>query len=301
MPWKKRCRAEGQKRKSLSRTKVPGHAHFQNFPAIDPEFSLIGPGDPPPFMTYNDHGKAPVLLVADHASPFFPAAMNQLGLADWVIEHHVASDIGSDELTRFLADELDAQAVLAGFSRLIVDPNRKLDDPTAFVEISDGTAIPGNIDLDDRQKALRVQSFFKPYHDAISARINRFMDAGVVPAMISVHTCTPVFDRVVRPWHIGIMWDKDPRIPVPLIERFKGMDGICIGDNEPYSGRHPHDFTIDYHAEPTGLPHVGFEVRQDLVQDSEGARKWAAILADALSEILADSKLYRRLSDNTVS
>jgi len=279
----------------LSKSKLPGYAHFQNYPEIDGRYPLIGPGDPPPFITYNDHGKSPVLLVADHASPFFPAAMNQLGLADWVLDSHVAWDIGSDKLAQCLADELDAQAVLAGFSRLIVDPNRKLEDSSAFVEISDGVAIPGNIDLDEEQKTLRIQSFFKPYHDQITARLKRFSESGIVPAMISVHTCTPVFDRVVRPWHIGIMWDKDPRIPLPLIQRLERMDGISIGDNEPYSGRHPHDFTIDYHAEPAGLPHVGIEVRQDLVDSEEGAREWAGILAGALGEILSDPGLYKPL------
>ena len=259
---------------------------------------MIGPGDPPPFMTYNDHAQAPVLLVADHASPFFPAAMNQLGLADWVLERHVAWDIGSDQLTRFLADELDAQAVLAGFSRLIVDPNRKLDDPSAFVEISDGIAIPGNLELSEEQKSLRVQSFFQPYHDAIQARLDSIQARAGTPALISVHTCTPVFDRVVRPWHIGIMWDRDARIPLPLMENLRRMDGICIGDNEPYSGRHPHDFTVDFHAEQAGLPHVGIEVRQDLVSDDEGARKWAGILAAALRPVLADKALFQLLQED---
>jgi predicted N-formylglutamate amidohydrolase len=114
--------------------------------------------------------------------------------------------------------------------------------------------------------------------------------------MIAVHTWSPVFDRVVRPWHVGIMWDKDPRIPVPVIRMLEQMDGVCVGDNEPYSGRHPHDFTIDYHAEPAGLPHVGIEVRQDLVTEEDGARKWAGILATALRDVLADENLYRRLA-----
>jgi predicted N-formylglutamate amidohydrolase len=276
----------------VSRARFPGHPHYQNFPETGANYPLIGPGDPPPFMTYNDHGATNLLLVADHASPFFPAAMNQLGLADWVLERHVAWDIGSDQLTRYLADELDAQAVLAGFSRLIVDPNRKLDDPTAFVQVSDGIAIPGNLDLDEEHKALRVQCFFKPYHDAITTKLERFEAAGVVPAFISVHTCTPVFDRVVRPWHIGVMWDRDPRIAAPLMENLRRMDGICIGDNEPYSGRHPHDFTIDYHAEPAGLPHVGIEVRQDLVNTDEGAKRWARTLARALRPVLDDQSLF---------
>jgi len=281
----------------VNRAKLPGHSHYQNFPDTGGSYPLIGPGDPPPYMTYNDHAGARVLLAADHASPFFPAAMNQLGLADWVLERHVAWDIGSDRLTRYLADELDAQAVLAGFSRLLVDPNRRLDDPTAFIEVSDGIAIPGNLDLDEHQKALRVQSFYQPYHDAITARLDGFRSRGIVPAFISVHTCTPVFDRVVRPWHIGVMWDRDPRIAVPLMENLRHADGVCIGDNEPYSGRHPHDFTVDFHAEAAGLPHVGIEVRQDLVSDDAGARKWAGILAGALGPVLADPSLYCALQD----
>ena len=281
----------------MSRTRLPGHSHLQTFPDIDPADSLIGPGDPPPYMTYNDHGTAPVLLVADHASPFFPAGLNQLGLADWVLEEHVAWDIGVDELVRFLADELDAPVVMAGFSRLIVDPNRRPDDPGAIPEISDGIAIPGNIDLSKEEKAQRIQSFFKPYHDAITARLERFQQDGIVPAMIAVHTCSPVFDRVVRPWHIGVMWDKDPRIPLPVIEHFEKDPQICIGDNEPYSGRHPNDFTIDFHAEAAGLPHIGFEVRQDLVCDRDGAREWAAALAEALRPVLADKNLYSLLPE----
>jgi len=279
----------------LSKTKEPGYKHFHNYPATNGEYPLIGPGDPPPFVTYNDNGKAPVLLVADHASPFFPAALNQLGLADWVLERHVAWDIGSDMLTRFLADKLDSPAVLAGFSRLIVDPNRKLDAPTAFTELTDGISIPGNIGLDETQKSLRVQSFFKPYHDAIADKLKEFKNQGIVPAMISIHTCTPVFEQVVRPWHIGILWDKDPRISQAFIDHFNQVEGICIGDNEPYSGRHANDFTIDHHAEAAGLPHMGIEVRQDLVNDMDGASKWAGILASGLENILADDKLYSQL------
>ena len=168
---------------------------------------------------------------------------------------------------------------------------------TADVAISDGIAIPGNQGLTERQKSLRVQSFYRPYHDAIAARLDAFGAAGIVPALLSVHTCTPVFAEVVRPWHIGVMYDRDPRIAVPMMEGLRRIEGVCIGDNEPYSGRHPHDYTIDFHAEQRGLPHVGFEVRQDLVGTSEGALHWAAILADALSPVLRDPALYRRLED----
>ena len=252
-----------------------------------------------PFTTYNDDAPAPVLVVADHASRHIPEDMHQLGLADWVLERHVAWDIGSDELAWFLAEELNAPLILAGFSRLIIDPNRNPDSRSSVVDISDGIAIPGNMDLNEQQKDHRIKSFFQPYHDRIAKQLAAFAARGIVPAMLAVHTCSPVFDRVVRPWHIGIMWDKDPRIPVPLMQNLASMEGICIGDNEPYSGRHPHDFTIDHHAEAAGLPHAGIEVRQDLVADQEGARKWAGILAKALKGILANSDLYCLLQDSS--
>ena len=188
----------------MSRAKFPGHPHFQNFPETGGRYPLIGPGDPPPYMTYNDHGPASLLLVADHASPFFPAAMNQLGLADWVLDRHVAWDIGSDQLTRFLADELNAQAVLAGFSRLIVDPNRKLDDPTAFVEVSDGIGIPGNMDLDEEQKSLRVQSFFQPYHDAIDHQFNLVLLSSHIKTASGLDVFEPHFRRKLGAFtHLG--------------------------------------------------------------------------------------------------
>ncbi|NIP19181.1 MAG: hypothetical protein GWM87_14220 [Xanthomonadales bacterium] len=258
----------------------------------DNGWPLIGPGDPRPYTLINEEGRAPLLLVCDHASRAFPEAMQQLGVANWVLEKHVACDIGAAEVTRHLARMLDAPAVLAGYSRLIVDLNRKLHDASAFVKVSDGIAIPGNLDIGREEIDQRVRSFFNPYHDAISRKLDEFRARGVVPAFVSVHTCTPVFNRVVRQMHIGIMWDSDPRIPVPLIEKLDRMDGVEVGDNEPYSGRHPHDFTVDYHAEKPGLPSVGIEVRQDLVNTDEGARKWAGVLAEALGEVLADESIY---------
>lgn len=279
----------------MNQTPATGLAQAINCPPNDGHYPLIEPGDAPPYMVYNEGGAANVLLVADHASPFFPAAMNQLGLADWVLERHVAWDIGSDILARHLADLIDAPLVLAGFSRLIIDPNRQLDDPTAFLDISDGISIPGNQSLSEHDKKLRIKSFFEPYHNAITTRLDAFQERGIVPALISVHTCTPVFAQVVRPWHIGIMWDKDPRIAEPMMEQLATMEGICFGDNEPYSGRHSHDFTIDFHAEPGGLPHVGIEVRQDLVKEPAGARKWAGILASSLENVLLDQELFKKL------
>lgn len=258
-------------------------------------YPLIGPEDPPPFSIHNAEGDADVLVVCDHASRAIPAEMQQLGLDDWVLDQHVAWDIGSADVGKHLATALGAPAILCGYSRLLVDPNRQLYDSTAFVEVSDGIAIPGNLDLCDEDRDKRAKSFFEPYHEAIATKLTELSDRGVSPALISVHSCTPVFNEVIRPWHVGVLWDKDPRIAKPLLAGLAAADGVCVGDNEPYSGAHPHDFTIDHHAESRGLPHVGMEVRQDLIDTPSGARKWAEVIAQALIPILEDRDLYRPL------
>jgi predicted N-formylglutamate amidohydrolase len=233
-----------------------------------------------------------VLLVCDHAGRAIPRLLSQLGLADWVLDRHVAWDIGAAQVAAALADRLDAPLVLAGYSRLVIDPNRHLDDPTACPATSDGIAIPGNQGLGSVDRARRAVSCRDPYHAEIAARLGAFAARGVTPAVVAVHTCTPVFNDVVRQWHVGVMWDEDPRIAVPLISAL-GRDGICVGDNEPYSGRDPDDYTLDTHAEAGGLPYVGIEVRQDLVDTDAGAARWAGVLADALTPILDDDALYR--------
>lgn len=254
--------------------------------------SLLSPGDPPPFTVHNPGGRARVLLVCDHAGRAIPRLLSQLGLADWVLDRHVAWDIGAARVAVALADHLDAPLVLASYSRLVIDPNRDLDDPTAFPAVSDGIAIPGNQGLGEVDRARRAVSCSAPYHQEITARLDAFARRGVTPAMVAVHTCTPVFNRVVRPWQVGVMWDEDPRIAVALIAALRRGE-VAVGDNEPYSGRDPDDYTLDHHAERRGLPYVGIEVRQDLVDTDAGAARWAAVLAGALAPILADDGLYR--------
>lgn len=258
---------------------------------------LLGPDEPPPFNVVNPGGIAPFLLVCDHASRLIPASLNKLGVADWVLERHVACDIGAKALTLALSKRFDATAVLAGYSRLVVDLNRQLHDPSAFIKVSDGIAIPGNIELGEAERQARIDTFFDPYHEAISQALADLAARGHSPALISIHTCTPVFNRVVRRWHIGVMWDADARIARPLLANLNQVSDLCVGDNEPYSGAHPNDFTIDHHAEQHGLPCVGVEVRQDLVDSTAGAERWAGILGDALEPVLADSALYTRRAD----
>jgi predicted N-formylglutamate amidohydrolase len=174
---------------------------------------LLGPDDPPPFEPVNPDGAAALLLVCDHASHAVPAALQGLGLDESMLKRHIGWDIGAADVTRRLAALLDAPALLAGYSRLVIDCNRPIGAPSSIATVSDGVTIPGNAALDGPDAAARSDACFAPYHDAVE----EMLDKRDQPAFISMHSFTPLFDGFERPWHIGILWDQDDRLSKPLM------------------------------------------------------------------------------------
>jgi predicted N-formylglutamate amidohydrolase len=229
---------------------------------------LLGPDDPPAVEVVNPDGAAPLVFVSDHASQAIPKALGSLGLDAAALDRHIAWDIGIAALTRRLAARLDAPAVLAGYSRLVIDCNRHPDDPTSIVTASDGVVVPGNIDLPLAARAARQAACFAPFHRAIATILERKRGAGVVPALISTHSFTPVMAGFRRPWHVGLLWNRDRRVFDRLSAMLGADPAICVGDNEPYSGRAAQGYTIAQHGEAAGLAHVMIELRQDLIGDA---------------------------------
>jgi predicted N-formylglutamate amidohydrolase len=274
------------------RPDFPGMSSPVNCP-LPASTPLIGRDDPAPFVILHEHGTAPALVICDHASRAFPRGMNRLGLPELAGWQHIAWDIGAGELARGLSHALDAPAVLAGYSRLVVDCNRHPDDPEAFRRSSDGWEIPGNAALGELDRRLRLGCFFDPYHEAIAAMLADFRRRAVVPLVISVHTFTPAMAGTARPWHVGVLWDQDEASARRLMEGRRAVEGLVVGDNEPYSGKHPSDYTIDHHAEPAGLPHVCLEVRQDTLESPAGIERWVRLLARLLRDLVSDPSLRR--------
>ena len=254
---------------------------------------LIGPDDPPPFVVLHEHGDAPALVVCDHASRAVPGRLNRLGLPELPSWQHIAWDIGAGELARGISNALDAPAILAGYSRLVVDCNRHPDDPEAFRQESDGWVIPGNQSLSDSDRRARFAYVFDPYHEAIAAMLGGFRARGIAPLLVSVHTFTPVMAGQQRPWHVGVLWDKDEPNARRMMTGLRAIEGLVVGDNEPYSGKHPSDYTVEQHAELAGLPHVCIEVRQDQVESPAGTERWVRILSKLIGQLLAESTWRR--------
>jgi predicted N-formylglutamate amidohydrolase len=250
----------------------------------NPVTPLLSGDEPSPFYTLNPLAEAPILLICDHASCRFPASLGDLGLDPFARRCHLAIDIGAGSLTEQLARSLGVTAVLAQYSRLVVDCNRQLMDPGAFLEYGDGILVPGNRNLHQAEKDQRAEAIYWPYHRAIDEQIKRLRAVGPLPAFISVHSFTPVLNGEVRPWQVGILWDKDQSLSEIFVEEFRAA-GYLTGDNEPYSGKAPQDFTIDTHAEPLGMPHVGIEIRQDLIDDIHGVEEIAAVMHKIIESI----------------
>ena len=248
--------------------------------------ALLGPDDPPPFERVNPSGAAALLLVCDHASHAVPAALRGLGLDESMLKRHIGWDIGAADVTRRLAAMLDAPAVLAGYSRLVIDCNRPVGAPSSIAAVSDGVTIPGNAALDEPAAKARSDACFAPYHDAVDEMLDGMAGSVERPAFISIHSFTPLFDGFERPWHMGILWDRDDRLSKPLMAALAADPLIHVGDNEPYSGRTPQPYSTPRHAEARGLRHVTVEIRQDLIDTHRGVELWAQRLAAAVAEVL---------------
>jgi predicted N-formylglutamate amidohydrolase len=236
-----------------------------------------------------------LLLLCDHASNALPPEYGSLGLPADDMARHIAYDIGVRNVAMGLVTRLGGRALLSCFSRLLIDPNRGLDDPTLIMRLSDGAMIPGNRNIDEAERSRRIARFYQPYHAAIAAEIDAMLGRGVVPLIVSLHSFTPAWKSVPRPWHVGILWDADRATAQALMRGFADQDGLLVGDNEPYHGALEGD-TIDTHAARRGLPHGLIELRQDLIATKSGVDEWVERVARVLEPILNDHRLSRTQS-----
>jgi predicted N-formylglutamate amidohydrolase len=245
---------------------------------------LLAADEPAAVTVYNESGKSPFLLVADHAGNLIPRALGQLGIAEADRRRHIAWDIGIAGLGRLLADALDATLIQQNYSRLVIDCNRPLQAASSIAAISENTSIPGNAGLSAGASELRAVEIFRPYHDRIEAELDRRRQDGRATALIALHSFTPVFKGAARPWHAGVLYNRDPRLAQRLLALLNEQSDLIVGDNAPYTISDASDYTIPVHAERRNLHHVLAEIRQDLIADESGQRAWAMRLARLLPQ-----------------
>jgi predicted N-formylglutamate amidohydrolase len=238
--------------------------------------------------------QAGLLILCDHAENTMPAAYGTLGLDAEALGRHIAYDVGVAGVAERLAVALGVPALLTRFSRLLIDPNRGLDDPTLIMQLSDGIVVPGNALLDAAEREARIAHYYAPYHRAIGRAIDAGIAAGKPPALLSLHSFTQAWKSVPRPWHVGVLWDKDDRLPLALLEGLRALPNVTVGENVPYTGMLRGD-TLCRHGTTRGLAHALVELRQDLILDAKGQGEWGDRLAGVLRGVLASQALARRL------
>jgi predicted N-formylglutamate amidohydrolase len=233
-------------------------------------------------------GISPLLIHCDHGGNLVPRRLNNLGLTCDALERHVGWDIGAGAVSRHLAKYMNASAVIARYSRLVIDVNRDAGDVEAIPEASDGIPVPENQNLRPVAVQQRADELFWPYHRAIDDELSRLKALGRMPVMLSVHSFTPALmrrDAQPRPWHCGVMFSSDTRFGDQLIAALRAVPGMIVGVNEPYSGV-THGYCMKIHGLEQGLPHAQIEIRQDLICTEVGQAWWADLLHALIKPIL---------------
>lgn len=243
----------------------------------------------PPVSVLRPAGRSPFVLTADHAGQRLPAALGTLGLSPAELDSHIAWDIGVAGLTECLAQRLDAFAILQTYSRLAIDCNRPPDSKQSIVALSERTVVPGNRDLDPLQAAARRRAIFDPYHQRLATELDSRAARGQPSVLVALHSFTPCFLDVPRPWHVGVLYGRDQRLAQPLLQLLRAEPGLEVGENQPYSVSDAEDFGIPMYGEQRGLLHVLLEVRNDLLADPAGQDLWAERLARLLVAALAEA------------
>jgi predicted N-formylglutamate amidohydrolase len=241
--------------------------------------TLLGPDDPSPVLEHNSSGASPFLLTCDHYGLLIPRALGDLGVSMSERQRHIAWDIGIGAVSTRIADALGAHMIAQRYSRLVIDCNRPLHVPSSIPVISEVTRVPGNEGLADDARLARRRAIFDPYHQRITEILEARAARGQPTILLAMHSFTPVYTGIARPWHIGTLYEHDTRLPQLLLKALRAEHGLVVGDNEPYAVREGSDYTIPVHGAARGLIHTGIEIRQDLITDEAGQREWAERLA----------------------
>lgn len=246
---------------------------------------LLSAEDVPPVQEFNESGRSPFFLTGDHYGRLIPRALGDLGVPETELTRHIAWDIGIAGVAEQLAKHLDAHLIVQRYSRLVIDCNRPPHVASSIPRISEATTIPGNEGISREAAAMRRAQIFDPYHRRIDEIIDQRRRAGLPTVLVSLHSFTPIYAGIARPWHIGTLYHRDTHLPPLLLKLLRAEGDLVVGDNEPYAVSDETDYTIPVHAEARGLMNTGIEIRQDLISDAAGEKTWADRLARIFVEI----------------
>ena len=252
---------------------------------LNRDTSLLTATDVAPVHEFNEAGDSPYLFTCDHYGRIIPRTLGDLGVPESELVRHIAWDIGIAGVAEQLSDHLGAHMIAQRYSRLVIDCNRPPGAASSIPRMSEATIIPGNDGLAPAAAKIRRHEIFDPYHRRIDAIINARTHRGQPTVLVALHSFTPIYAGIARPWHIGALYHRDRTLPPLMLQHLRAEGDLVVGDNEPYAVSDLTDYTIPVHGEMRGLINTGIEIRQDLIADQSGQHQWADRLARILHEI----------------
>jgi len=237
----------------------------------------------PPAVTTNADGSSPFVLVCDHASNRIPEQYDGLGLTAIDRLRHIAWDPGALAVSMAMVELLDAPLVASTISRLVIDCNRTYGAPDLIAPISELTDIPGNLAVSADDRARRISAFHTPFHAQITALLDRRAAAGRESILVAMHSFTPVYKGISRPWPIGLIHGVDTGYTRAVFDAIAAeAPTLNIGWNEPYAALNGVTYTLEHHGDGRGLRSTMVEIRHDEILEPAGVAHWAALLARSL-------------------
>jgi predicted N-formylglutamate amidohydrolase len=234
-------------------------------------------------LVTNARGASPFVILCDHASNRIPERYGDLGLTATERVSHIAWDPGALAVSRALSSLLDAPLVESTVSRLIIDCNRATDAPNLIWTLSERTRIPANENLSEDERAFRIANYHRPYHGAIDMLLEARRHAGKETVVVCLHSFTPVFLGVARPWPIGLIHGRDERFTRNLQTALADEEpDMNIGWNEPYAALNGVTLTLEKHGDGRGLDATMIEIRNNEILSPQGVERWAELLARCL-------------------
>jgi predicted N-formylglutamate amidohydrolase len=229
-----------------------------------------------PLIAVNAEGRSPYVLICEHASRHLPKRLGTLGLPEPELHRHIAWDIGAENVARLLSRLIDAPLLMQRYSRLAYDCNRPPESPDAIPEVSELTPIPGNRKLAPDDRLARIREIYRPFHDGVSALLDRRAAQGLTSLVVSIHSFTPVYKGKPRSVELGILHDRDATLSSKLIKSFPNIDARL---NEPYGPKDGVLHSLNVHGFARGLQHAMIEIRNDLVDTDRRQDEWAQRLS----------------------
>ena len=232
----------------------------------------------------NNNFKNHIIFICDHANNKIPAKYKGLGLARSELESHIAYDLGAKNFVIELTKKLRQSYVISNFSRLIIDPNRSKSSNDLIVQDSFGTRIPGNNNIDKKEKNDRIEIFYDKYHFELSEFVKKKKRIYEKVFLISIHSFTKKSKKFNRGIEVGLLWNKNMNLLLPIQRELK-VKNIFFGRNFPYSGFH-FNYTLDRLYNDLLLDSILIEIRNDLICYEKGITKYVDIFSKIFNEFL---------------